>query len=93
MFEIVVLYIGLINLSAFGAFWFDKRAAEGGRYRVPERTLLTLAAVGGTFGAIAAQQLFRHKTRKEPFRTILWLIAAVQALLLALLYARATAAR
>ena len=93
MFEIVALYIVLINLSAFGAFWFDKRAAEGGRYRVPERTLLLLAIVGGTSGAIAAQQLFRHKTRKEPFRTILWLIAAVQALLLALLYARAAAAR
>jgi uncharacterized membrane protein YsdA (DUF1294 family) len=93
VFEIVALYIVLINLSAFGAFWFDKRAAEGGRYRVPERSLLMLAVVGGTSGAIAAQQLFRHKTRKEPFRSILWLIAAVQVLLLALLYARAAAER
>ncbi len=93
MFEVVALYIVGINLWAFAAFWFDKRAAEGGRYRVPERFLLTLAAAGGTSGAIAAQQLFRHKTRKEPFRSILWLIAALQAVLLAVLYVRAVAAR
>jgi uncharacterized membrane protein YsdA (DUF1294 family) len=91
--EIAALYIVLINLSAFGAFWFDKRAAKGGRYRIRERTLLMMAVMGGNPGAIAAQQLLRHKTRKEPFRSILWLIAAAQALLLALLYARAAAAR
>ena len=93
MFEIVSLYIVGINLAAFAGFWFDKRAAEAGRYRIPERTLLLLAAAGGTSGAVAAQQLFRHKTRKEPFRSILWLIAAAQAALLVALYVRAVAAR
>ena len=50
--------------------------------RIPEKTLLRLAILGGTSGAMAAQQLLRHKTRKEPFRTQLWLIAGIQALLL-----------
>jgi uncharacterized membrane protein YsdA (DUF1294 family) len=52
-----------------------------------------LALIGGTPGAIAAQQLVRHKTRKEPFRSLLWGIAAAQGLLLAWLYARALSAR
>lgn len=93
MFALVALYLLLINLAAFVAFRADKRAAEHGRRRTPERTLLTLAAVGGTPGAFAASQVFRHKTRKQPFRSILWLIAVAQAGLMAWLYARALSPR
>lgn len=86
MFPAVVAYILTVNVAAFAAFGVDKRRAELRLYRVPERVLLWLAAAGGTSGAIAAQQIFRHKTRKEPFRTLLWLIALAQALGLAALY-------
>ena len=82
MFEAATLYLLTINAVAFGGFWLDKRAAERGQRRTPESTLLTLAVLGGTSGAIAAQQILRHKTRKEPFRTLLWLIAGAQAVLL-----------
>jgi uncharacterized membrane protein YsdA (DUF1294 family) len=51
-------------------------------WRTPEATLLLLAALGGAAGAMAGQQVLRHKTRKEPFRTLLWLIAVAQATLL-----------
>ena len=44
-----------------------------------------MAAVGGSLGAIAAQQILRHKTRKEPFRTQLYVIAGIQCLVLAAL--------
>jgi uncharacterized membrane protein YsdA (DUF1294 family) len=93
MFAGVVCYLLAMNLWAFAAFWADKRAARLGEWRTPERTLLMLALIGGTSGAIAAQQLLRHKTRKEPFRSILWSIAGAQALLLVWLYVRALAAR
>ncbi len=83
MFELAVLYLLAINALAFGAFWADKRAAAFGRRRTRESTLLMLAAIGGTSGAIAGQQILRHKTRKQPFRTQLWLIAGGQAVLLA----------
>jgi uncharacterized membrane protein YsdA (DUF1294 family) len=83
MFETAALYLLAINLAAFAAFWADKRAAEQGLRRTRESTLLMLALVGGTSGAIAGQQILRHKTRKEPFRTLLWLIAGAQATLLA----------
>jgi uncharacterized membrane protein YsdA (DUF1294 family) len=78
MLKLVGLYLLAINLVTFAVFASDKqRAIDGGR-RVPEATLLQLAAVGGTTGAFAAQKILRHKTRKEPFRTLLWLIAFVQ---------------
>ncbi|WP_309090762.1 DUF1294 domain-containing protein [Phenylobacterium sp.] len=72
-------WIALLSLFTFYAFARDKRAAVEGERRTPEATLLMLAAAGGAPGALAAQQLFRHKTRKEPFRSLLWSIAAAQA--------------
>lgn len=74
----IVLYLLAVNLAAFVAFGLDKRRAEEGRRRISERDLLTLAAIGGSGGAVAGQQMFRHKTRKEPFRTILWAIPVLQ---------------
>ncbi|WP_284777565.1 DUF1294 domain-containing protein [Agrobacterium sp. lyk4-40-TYG-31] len=63
------------NLFVFLVFWWDKEAARNGEWRVRESTLLWLAFLGGTAGAILAQRLLRHKTRKEPFRSILLSIA------------------
>jgi len=64
-------YLVSLNLVTFGLFWWDKRCAIQRRWRVPESTLLTLCLVGGAFGAKTGQGMFRHKTRKEPFRTSL----------------------
>jgi uncharacterized membrane protein YsdA (DUF1294 family) len=74
----VLLYLAAANLIAFACFGADKRAAVAGARRIPERTLLGLAAMGGGLGAVAGQQAFRHKTRKEPFRSLLYLILAAQ---------------
>ena len=76
----LVLYLAAVNLAAFAAFALDKRRAQTGGWRVPERRLLGLAAAGGGAGAAAAQSLFRHKTRKEPFASQLRLILAAQAI-------------
>lgn len=68
-------YLLIVNLFAFGAFAMDKAAAESGRRRIPEFTLLALALVGGSVGALIGQRVMRHKTRKQPFRSILIAIA------------------
>lgn len=81
MSGVVLLYLIVINGMTFAAFAGDKRAAETGRRRTPERRLLTLALIGGTPAALAAQQLLRHKTRKEPFRSALWALAALHLVL------------
>jgi uncharacterized membrane protein YsdA (DUF1294 family) len=77
---LVAAILLLVNVVTFLAFWRDKEAARAGEWRVPERTLLGLALVGGSLGAILAQRLLRHKTRKEPFRSMLALISCQFAL-------------
>lgn len=72
-----VFLILLINALTFCAFWWDKVAARKGQWRVPESRLLWLALIGGSLGAVLAQRLLHHKTRKEPFRTQLMLICAL----------------
>ena len=87
----LALYLLAASLAAFALFAWDKGCAAVGRRRIPERTLLTVAAIGGTPGAIAGQRLLRHKTRKEPFRTWLLWIAGAQLALIAVLGALALA--
>jgi uncharacterized membrane protein YsdA (DUF1294 family) len=79
----------LINGLAYLAFRFDKRAAVEGRRRIPEKHLLLLAALGGSPAALFAQQTLRHKTRKQPFASLLLVIASLQALALIWWLARA----
>jgi uncharacterized membrane protein YsdA (DUF1294 family) len=82
--ERVAVWLVAINAAAFLAFWLDKRLAENGSsQRIPERLLLWLAFLGGSVGAIVAQRWFRHKTRKEPFRSYLNGIVALQVVALA----------
>ncbi len=69
----LLLVLLSINVIAFLAFGWDKRLAETHQRRISERTLLGLALFGGALGALLGQQLFRHKTQKQPFRTLLWL--------------------
>ena len=71
------------NLFVFLVYWWDKEAARSSEWRIRESTLLSLALVGGSLGAISAQRLLRHKTRKEPFRSILLSIVILQAGLIA----------
>ena len=81
----MLAWIG-INVIAFLAFGWDKRQAERDGSRIAERTFIGLALFGGALGALIGQQLFRHKTRKQPFRTLLWLAAVVNLLAAVVLF-------
>ena len=84
---LIVLYVALLSGLCFAAFAWDKFCAMRGLWRVPERTLLILAVLGGTPGAFSAQRLLRHKTQKQPFGLYLGLIAIAQLIaVLALLF-------
>lgn len=65
-----LIVLAVLQAAVFCLFWFDKVQARNGDWRVRERTLL-LGAVFGGLGAWFAQHLLRHKTHKEPFRTLL----------------------
>jgi uncharacterized membrane protein YsdA (DUF1294 family) len=73
----------LLNVVVYCVYWWDKQAAIENAWRVREATLLWLALLGGSLGAVTAQQTLRHKTRKEPFRTTLMLITGFYIILAA----------
>lgn len=66
----------LLSVVALVLYRQDKSAAEQHGWRISESTLHTVALLGGWPGALVARPLFRHKTRKQPFRTIFWLTVA-----------------
>jgi uncharacterized membrane protein YsdA (DUF1294 family) len=76
---VALLALFLINCWTMLLFWLDKQRARSGEWRISEASLLSLALIGGTPGAFFARAAFRHKTRKEPFSTLLFVILAIQA--------------
>lgn len=67
MIKFIVYYLLGINLISLAAYGIDKRKAIKGKWRVPESTLITLAVIGGSVGALAGMKLFHHKTKKKKF--------------------------
>jgi uncharacterized membrane protein YsdA (DUF1294 family) len=80
---VILSFYLVVNLLNLVLFWWDKRAARLSNWRVPESKLLLLALFGGFVGAFIGQNLFRHKTQKQPFKLLLWLAATVH---LAIIY-------
>ncbi len=69
--SVLAVYLGA-SLVTFGAYGLDKARALASGWRVSESTLLALGLLGGWPGAILAQQVFRHKTKKPRFRRAFW---------------------
>lgn len=75
------IYLLAVNVTAFLAMGLDKFLSKRpNARRIPERTLLGLAVLGGSVGAILGMELFRHKTRHAQFR---WGLPAILILQLA----------
>ena len=81
----IILYLFVINVVAFLAFGLDKLKAKADAWRIPEKTLLGLAIIGGSVGAILGMRTFRHKTRHKQFSVGLPVILALQLILVVLL--------
>ena len=80
---LLAIWLLLINVITFLVFGLDKWKARRKEKnekvrRVPERTLLLLAALGGSVGALLAMKAFRHKTLHKAFRFGVPLILALQ---------------
>lgn len=73
-------YLIGINFVTLLGYGYDKRQAIVGRGRVPEVVLHVTALLGGSPGGLAAQGLFRHKTRKLKFKLIFVAIVVFQLL-------------
>ncbi len=62
-----ILYLIAFNVVSLIVMGIDKNAAVKGLYRIPERTLMALAAFGGSLGAMLGMLIFRHKTKHKKF--------------------------
>ena len=79
----IIIYFIIINLLGFLIMYIDKQKAKKGHWRIPEKTLFIITALGGGIGTIAGMYVFRHKTQKIafvigfPVITILEIVAVV----------------
>lgn len=68
---------GAVSLMTFLLYWNDKRKARAEVWRTPENVLHAMELAGGWPGALLAQQMFRHKTRKVSFQVVFWFIVVL----------------
>ena len=65
--KVILLYLLIMNAAGFLVMTADKLFAKSGAWRVPERNLLGIAAIGGSIGVWLAMYTVRHKTRHAKF--------------------------
>ena len=65
--QYLAVYLILINALGLVLMRIDKKKALRHQWRIPEATLMTVAALGGSVGSLAGMYLFRHKTRHPKF--------------------------
>jgi len=78
----IALYLLLINVIAFALMGIDKKRAVRKAWRISEKTLFLSALLGGSIGAIAGMQIFRHKTKHWYFKYGMPAILILQLVLL-----------
>ena len=81
----MLIYYFIINIIAFLLYGMDKWKAKFGAWRIPEKTLLGIALLGGGLGALLGMQLFRHKTRHLSFRILVPLFLTLHLIIIILL--------
>jgi uncharacterized membrane protein YsdA (DUF1294 family) len=63
----------IASTMTFILYALDKSAAKGNRWRIEENTLHFCGLIGGWPGALLAQRIFRHKTKKTAFQVVFWI--------------------
>ena len=81
--QFMITYLILVNAAAFLLMLIDKSKAKRGAWRIPERTLLGSAILGGSLGAITGMYLFHHKTKHPKFTIGIPVILIIQIIAIA----------
>ena len=74
----LALWIAALSLLLFACMGADKRRAQRGRWRVPEKRLFVLALLGGAPGGLLGMLAFRHKTKHWHFALGFRVLALLQ---------------
>ena len=82
MTEALLYYLIVINIVTFLVYGIDKWKAKQGSWRISEATLLILAVIGGSIGALLGINVWRHKTMHKKFKYGLPLILIIQIILI-----------
>lgn len=78
---IAAVFLAVVNIAAFILYGIDKSRARNGKWRISEKTLLGMAVIGGSIGALFGMHVFHHKTKHWYFRYGLPVILMIQVLL------------
>lgn len=84
--DVWLIVLGIWNALTFLLMGYDKYQAIHNHWRVPEKTLLTVAFAMGGAGCWAGATVFRHKTRKTQFRILLPLATVLNLAIVAFLF-------
>ena len=84
--KFLFIYLVLINALACLLMLIDKIKAKKKMWRIPERVLLGVSAIGGSLGGLIGMQLFRHKTKHPQFAIGIPFMLVVHIALLVVLY-------
>ena len=84
--HITLCYLLAINAIGFLSMVIDKWKAKKHRWRIPEATLMAIAALGGSLGSLAGMYTVRHKTKHLKFTLGIPLILALQILVAVFLF-------
>lgn len=68
MVEYILIYLLVINLITILVYGADKARARRGKWRISEATLLFMALIGGSVGALLGMYFFHHKTKHLKFK-------------------------
>ena len=82
MTKALLYYLIVINVVTFLVYGIDKWKAKQGSWRISEATLLMLAVIGGSIGALLGMKVWRHKTQHKKFKYGLPLILIIQIILI-----------
>ena len=82
----MLIYLCIVNAAGFLLMLLDKLKAKKNLWRIPEATLFTVAAIGGSLGCILGMYTVRHKTRHLKFTIGMPLILSVQVIAIILIY-------
>ena len=82
MTEALLYYLIVINIVTFLVYGIDKWKARQGSWRISEATLLILAVIGGSFGALFGMKVWRHKTMHKKFKYGVPTILIIQIILI-----------
>lgn len=80
--RILLIYLAVVNILTIIVFGVDKMNAKSNRQRVRIVTLLGLAFIGGSVGALIGMYGFHHKTKKAYFTVGVPLILLMQVVVL-----------